>query len=137
MQTFISFDYDFSEGLSKKRPQKNGKMSKVCYISITGWIMSIQPNPLIFLLLQGSPKLVSRVLDVVKGQLCFVIGTVYMDMPLKPNVLDDIGRDVSRYIFTFSFHPLTLRSIPSLLHHFRKKFTPKMIRSCLRMNQAE
>jgi DNA polymerase delta subunit 2 len=44
---------------------------------------------------KGSPKLVPRVLDVQKGQLCFVIGTIYMDMPLKPNVLEDIGRDVS------------------------------------------
>lgn len=43
----------------------------------------------------GSPKLVHRVLDVIKGQLCFVIGTVYLDMPLKPNVLEDIGRDRS------------------------------------------
>ncbi|KAI0255404.1 DNA polymerase alpha/epsilon subunit B-domain-containing protein [Lactifluus subvellereus] len=43
----------------------------------------------------GSPKLVPRVLDVLKGQLCFVIGTVYIDMPLKPNVLEDIGRDHS------------------------------------------
>jgi len=39
---------------------------------------------------------VPRVLEVVKGQLCLVIGTVYMDMPLKPNVLEDIGRDVSK-----------------------------------------
>jgi hypothetical protein len=35
------------------------------------------------------------VLDVIKGKACFVVGTVYMDMPLKPNVLEDIGRDVS------------------------------------------
>ena len=48
------------------------------------------------LLSKGSPKLVPRVLDVLKGQLCLVVGTVYMDMPLKPNVLEDIGRDVSR-----------------------------------------
>jgi len=41
----------------------------------------------------GSPKLVPRVLDVIRGQLCLIIGTVYMDMPLKPNVLEDIGRD--------------------------------------------
>ncbi|KAI0282558.1 DNA polymerase alpha/epsilon subunit B-domain-containing protein [Russula aff. rugulosa BPL654] len=41
----------------------------------------------------GSPKLIPRVLDVIKGQLCLIIGTVYMDMPLKPNVLEDIGRD--------------------------------------------
>lgn len=28
------------------------------------------------------------------GELCWVTGTVYMDMPLKPNVLDDISKDV-------------------------------------------
>jgi DNA polymerase delta subunit 2 len=60
--------------------------------------MSLSGAPFV----KGSPKLVPRVLDVVKGQLCFVIGTVYMDMPLKPNVLEDVGRDVSRnhlYLF--------------------------------------
>lgn len=31
----------------------------------------------------------------MKGKICYVIGTVYMEMPLKPNVLDDIARDVS------------------------------------------
>ncbi|KAI0050000.1 hypothetical protein FA95DRAFT_699604 [Auriscalpium vulgare] len=45
--------------------------------------------------LSGSPKLVPRVLDVLKGQVCYVVGTVYMEMPLKPNVLEDIGRDHS------------------------------------------
>lgn len=43
----------------------------------------------------GSPVYVQRVLDVVKSQLCWILGTVYMDMPLKPNVLEDLGRDVS------------------------------------------
>jgi DNA polymerase delta subunit 2 len=42
----------------------------------------------------GKPVLVPRVLDVVKGQLCYIIGTVYMEMPLKPNVMEDIARDV-------------------------------------------
>lgn len=46
--------------------------------------------------LAGQPKLVDRVLDVQPGQLCFVLGTVYMDMPLKPNVLEDITKDVRR-----------------------------------------
>ncbi|CAE6516153.1 unnamed protein product [Rhizoctonia solani] len=36
---------------------------------------------------------VPRVLDVVKGQRCYIIGTVYMDMPLKANVLEDIAQD--------------------------------------------
>lgn len=39
--------------------------------------------------------LVPRALEVEKGKLCYVIGTVYMDMPLKPNVMVDIARDVS------------------------------------------
>ncbi|KAF8892645.1 DNA polymerase alpha/epsilon subunit B-domain-containing protein [Infundibulicybe gibba] len=43
----------------------------------------------------GHPKLVPRVLEVVKSQLCYVIGTIYMDMPLKPNVMEDIARDRS------------------------------------------
>ncbi|KAK3899495.1 DNA polymerase alpha/epsilon subunit B-domain-containing protein [Staphylotrichum tortipilum] len=36
---------------------------------------------------------VDRVLDVRQGQLCWVAGTVYMDMPLKPNVLEDVSKD--------------------------------------------
>ncbi|KAF3915821.1 hypothetical protein ABW21_db0206766 [Orbilia brochopaga] len=36
---------------------------------------------------------VERVLDVRQGELCWVTGTVYMEMPLKPNVLEDISRD--------------------------------------------
>jgi DNA polymerase delta subunit 2 len=38
-------------------------------------------------------RYVDRVLDVRQGDLCWVIGTVYMDMPLKPNVLDDLGKE--------------------------------------------
>lgn len=34
-----------------------------------------------------------RVLDVRQGELCWIIGTIYMDMPLKPNVLEDIAKD--------------------------------------------
>ncbi|KAF8841170.1 hypothetical protein BDN67DRAFT_1047248 [Paxillus ammoniavirescens] len=45
--------------------------------------------------LEGNPVYVTRVLDVVKSQLCWVLGTVYMDMPLKPNVMEDLGRDHS------------------------------------------
>ena len=38
---------------------------------------------------------VERVLDVRQGKLCWVAGTIYMDMPQKPNILDDISKDVS------------------------------------------
>ncbi|KAH9048978.1 DNA polymerase alpha/epsilon subunit B-domain-containing protein [Lactarius hengduanensis] len=44
---------------------------------------------------EAGENLVPRVLDVLKGNICFLVGTVYMDMPLKPNVLEDIGRDHS------------------------------------------
>ncbi|KAF9045920.1 hypothetical protein BDZ89DRAFT_1089502 [Hymenopellis radicata] len=43
----------------------------------------------------GSPVLVPRVLEIVKNKLCWIVGTVYLDMPLKPNVLVDIARDHS------------------------------------------
>lgn len=42
-----------------------------------------------------SARKVERVLDVRQGELCWVGGTVYMDMPMKPNILDDVSKDVS------------------------------------------
>lgn len=36
---------------------------------------------------------VERVLDVRQGQLCWVAGTIYMDLPLKPNILDDMSKE--------------------------------------------
>lgn len=38
-------------------------------------------------------KRVERVLDVRQGELCYVAGTIYVDMPLKPNVMDDVSKD--------------------------------------------
>ena len=37
---------------------------------------------------------VERVLDVRQGELCWVVGTVFMDMVLKPNILDDLAQEV-------------------------------------------
>jgi hypothetical protein len=37
---------------------------------------------------------VERVLEVEAGQLCYIVGTVYLDMPMKPNIIEDIARDV-------------------------------------------
>ncbi|GAA5823430.1 hypothetical protein JCM5353_002145 [Sporobolomyces roseus] len=39
------------------------------------------------------PKHVKRLLEVQNGELCYVLGTLYVDMPLKPNVLEDLARD--------------------------------------------
>ncbi|KAF5367199.1 hypothetical protein D9758_003926 [Tetrapyrgos nigripes] len=41
----------------------------------------------------GNPLYVPRVLEIVKTKLCWIVGTVYMDMPLKPNILEDISRE--------------------------------------------
>src|ERR1700722_2704084 len=60
----------------------------------------------------GSPIFVPRVLEVLKSQLCWIVGTVYMDMPLKPNVLDDIVRDVSSSSPCFLFLNFVQQSIP-------------------------
>ncbi|KAJ8515537.1 hypothetical protein ONZ45_g7052 [Pleurotus djamor] len=45
--------------------------------------------------IEGNPVMIPRVLEVEKGQLCYIVGTVYMEMPLKPNVLEDIAKDRS------------------------------------------
>lgn len=36
-----------------------------------------------------------RVLDVTQGELTWIVGTVYLDMPLKPQVLQDLVSDVN------------------------------------------
>lgn len=46
-------------------------------------------------------KRVDRVLDIRQGELCWVVGTVYMDMPLKPNILEDVSKDVSIFYAKF------------------------------------
>ncbi|KAF8655807.1 hypothetical protein AX16_002892 [Volvariella volvacea WC 439] len=45
--------------------------------------------------ISGNPIFVPRVLEVIKSKLCYIVGTVYMNMPLKPNVLIDLARDQS------------------------------------------
>ncbi|KAF9009363.1 DNA polymerase alpha/epsilon subunit B-domain-containing protein [Cyathus striatus] len=52
-------------------------------------------RPYCWRVLAGNPTLVPRVLEVMKSKLCYIIGTVYMDMPLKPNVMEDLARDFS------------------------------------------
>ncbi|KAG0357679.1 hypothetical protein BGZ54_000231 [Gamsiella multidivaricata] len=43
--------------------------------------------------LDSTPKHVEKVLDVQPGEISYLIGTVYMDMKLKPNILNDITKD--------------------------------------------
>lgn len=41
---------------------------------------------------------IKRILDVKQGQICFVIGTIYCSMHLKPDVLEELTREVSFHI---------------------------------------
>ncbi|KAI0388892.1 DNA polymerase alpha/epsilon subunit B-domain-containing protein [Xylariaceae sp. FL0594] len=42
----------------------------------------------------GEPvKKAERVLDIRQGELCWVSGTIYMEMALKPNILEDVSKD--------------------------------------------
>lgn len=50
-------------------------------------------------------------LDVQSEQPCYIYGTIYMDMPLKPNVLEDISKDVSS-----PFPPSSRRSVELSAH---------------------
>ena len=50
-------------------------------------------------------KKVDRVLDVRQGELCWVVGTVYMAMALKPDILEDVSNDVRL------LHPKPLTSL--------------------------
>ncbi|KAG0031387.1 hypothetical protein BGZ81_001295 [Podila clonocystis] len=43
--------------------------------------------------LEHGAKHVDKVLDVQQGEISFLVGTVYMDMKLKPNILNDITKD--------------------------------------------
>lgn len=40
---------------------------------------------------------VRRILDVQQGAICFVIGTIYCSMHLKPDVLEELTREVRRH----------------------------------------
>lgn len=46
-----------------------------------------------FTIANETARKVDRVLDVRQGELCWMVGTVFMEMPLKPNVLEDIGKE--------------------------------------------
>ena len=91
---------------------------------------------------------VDRVLDVRQGELCYVAGTVYMDMPLKPNILDDISKDVrspsslnSRYYrlvqqLADQATPKFSIGLPFLHHVKNTSRPPARIKSCSKTSRA-
>ncbi len=49
------------------------------------------------------PIYVSKVLDVRPGKISYIVGTLFMDMPMKPNILDDITKEVPINPLGFDF----------------------------------
>ncbi|ORX58190.1 hypothetical protein DM01DRAFT_1333854 [Hesseltinella vesiculosa] len=45
--------------------------------------------------LPEKPEYVAKALDVPNDEVCYIIGTIYMDMALKPNVLKDLSEESS------------------------------------------
>ncbi|KAI9022941.1 DNA polymerase alpha/epsilon subunit B-domain-containing protein [Phycomyces nitens] len=45
--------------------------------------------------LPEKPFYVSKALEVLAGEFCYIVGTVYMEMTLKPNVLRDLNEESS------------------------------------------
>lgn len=43
------------------------------------------------------PVYVQKILDIRPGELCYMLGTVYLEMPAKPNVMNNLEDEV-RYI---------------------------------------
>ncbi|KAI8336635.1 DNA polymerase alpha/epsilon subunit B-domain-containing protein [Chlamydoabsidia padenii] len=42
---------------------------------------------------KDKPTYVPKALDVQSNELCYIIGTIYLDMPLKPNVMKDLSAE--------------------------------------------
>lgn len=53
--------------------------------------------------MEEPPKFVDRILDVRQGDICYIVGNLYCAMPLKPDVLEDLTREVSSTLRCGSF----------------------------------
>ncbi len=63
-----------------------------------------------------------------------------MDMPLKPNILDDISKDVCLLLLLVVYSMYSYLSRTGLLHLHPARNTFRLqarIKPCLRMNQVE
>lgn len=46
-----------------------------------------------------NPQYVEKILDIQVDQLCYMIGTIYLEMPAKPNVMKNLQDEVSLYVY--------------------------------------
>jgi hypothetical protein len=106
------------------------------YEAVSGWakvVNSARKNP--------QTGKASRVLDIKPGALTVVIGTVYMEMRLKPNILEDIAREVRNCIaFTRDSKPVaddkSFSNTSLSLLHVQSSYLMTM-KSCWKTSLAE
>ena len=86
--------YRLPYGESKQYAQQYGDMYFLRLAKLKPIVEAIATNEWEDFEIAGEhAQRVERVLDVRQGQLCWVAGTIYMDMPLKPNILEDISKE--------------------------------------------
>ncbi|EHA56641.1 hypothetical protein MCOR27_004386 [Pyricularia oryzae] len=84
----------FALDKEKQYQQQYGDMYFLRLTKIKPAVEEIASTAFGDLVIGGEPaRQVPRVLDVRQGELCWVAGTVYMDMPLKPSILEDVAKD--------------------------------------------
>ena len=87
-------NFDLAKGEEKHYQQQYGDMYFLRLAKLKPAVEQIAEEAWAEIQIAGEKvRQVDRVLDVRQGELCWVAGTVYMDMPLKPNILDDISKD--------------------------------------------
>lgn len=75
--------------------------------------------------LDPAPKQVEKILDVQQGEISYLVGTIYMEMKLKPNILDDITKDVCK-----GRQPFELYALPSRVGPRTDHFVPASPSNC-------
>jgi len=96
---------DFSQGKGKERAEDSQGDGDAQMDVDESQADEAGPTSSMSLLLDAHPKMVPRILEVQQGSICYIIGTVYCSMPLKPDVLEDLTREVS-----LTFFPQNLRN---------------------------
>ncbi|KAK5448199.1 DNA polymerase delta small subunit Cdc1 [Exophiala xenobiotica] len=88
------YSYRLSRGQNKHYVQQYGDMYFLRLAKLKPVVEAIAADDWEDFEIAGEKaQKVERVLDVRQGQLCWVVGTIYMDMPLKPNILEDISKE--------------------------------------------
>jgi hypothetical protein len=45
-----------------------------------------------------SPRYVEKILDIQAGELCYMLGTIYLEMTAKPNVMNNLQDEASIFL---------------------------------------